>query len=562
MNTHYSRLTSLLLLVALSLNTTAFGTRAQAQRERRAVAPTPTPSATATPQTTPTPAPIIPAPQATPMANAPKSVEELRARIQEILGQPQLAPALYAIKVASLDTGRVLFEENAGKLLTPASNMKMYTVSAALDRLTPDFRFVTSVYAAQRPDAKGTVHGDLVIYGRGDPTFATRFNGGDYYKAIDDLAARIVAAGVKRVDGDLIGDESYFTGPPLGAGWEWDDLQWYYGAEVSALTVDDNSIDLFVKPGAQVGAQGVVTSGPTVSVNVPDRVKVSPSLVNWPPVIENRTRTTERGTPRQLSVERALNRNVILVSGNLPLDDAGYSGSVAITNPAMLFVSLLRASLVRQGVQIKESTRTVGAPDDLSTPLDTSKLIEIARRESPPFSEVAAQTLKPSQNLYTELILRTLGKKFGTDPKQTSAEAGIAVVKNFLREAGVNPDRVVMQDGSGLARQDLVTAESSVQLLTYMSRHRYANIFRDALPIAGVDGTLRTRMKGTPAAGNLRAKTGTLANVASLSGYVTTAAGEHLVFSLMLNHQPAESDLRRTFIDTVAILLASFSGHS
>ena len=161
---------------------------------------------------------------------------------------------MVGIKVVSLDSGRVLFEVNANKLLRPASNMKLYTVSAALDRLTPGFRFNTSVYAAAKPDAVGLIHGDLTIYGRGDPSIAARFNDGDYFKGIDDLATRIAAAGVKRVTGDLVGDETYFSGPQYGSGWEWEDLTWYYGAEVSALAVNDNALDLFIKPGVQVGA--------------------------------------------------------------------------------------------------------------------------------------------------------------------------------------------------------------------------------------------------------------------------------------------------------------------
>ncbi len=167
-----------------------------------------------------------------------------------------------SVKVASLNTGRTLYEENAEKLLHPASNMKIYTVAAALDRLSPDFRFKTSAYVPSAPDAAGMIRGDLIIYGRGDPSFAASFNNGDYYKAIDDFAARIAGTGVKRIEGNIIGDESYFTGSHFGYGWEWDDLQWYYGAEVSALTVNDNSLDLFVKPGLDVGAQAIVTTGP------------------------------------------------------------------------------------------------------------------------------------------------------------------------------------------------------------------------------------------------------------------------------------------------------------
>src|SRR5688572_24487164 len=184
---------------------------------------------------------------------APKTVDELRTRISQILAKPELSPAMVGVKVVSLDTGRVLFEENAAKLLRPASNMKIYTVAAALDRLSPEYRFSTSVFAPARPDASGVIRGDLRIYGRGDPTMAARFNGGDYLKAIDDLAARIVSTGVKRVEGDLIGDETYFVGPKYGSGWSWEDLTWYYGAEVTPLTVNDNALDLFVKPGPEIG---------------------------------------------------------------------------------------------------------------------------------------------------------------------------------------------------------------------------------------------------------------------------------------------------------------------
>src|SRR5712691_3699632 len=173
------------------------------QRERKV---TPSPSPTPAPVPSPSSSPVVastPAPTtAARIANTTKTLAELQTRIAEILRQPELASAMVGIKIASLDTGRVLFEENANKLLRPASNMKLYTVSTALDRLSPNFRFTTSVYAAARPDSAGVVHGDLTIYGRGDPSIAARFNNGDYLKAIDDLASRVSATGVKRVEGD------------------------------------------------------------------------------------------------------------------------------------------------------------------------------------------------------------------------------------------------------------------------------------------------------------------------------------------------------------------------
>src|SRR5437868_7567312 len=343
----------LLLLLALSLSAITQASAQEApQRERRVstTQPVATPQQTPTPRSTPKPS-VTPTPQVSVapsvQANAPKTVEELRARIEEVLHSSELSSAQMAVKVASLDTGRTIFEENAGKLLHPASNMNIYTLSAALDRLGPDFRFKTSAYAPSMPDAAGTIRGDLIIYGRGDPSFAASFNNGDYYKAIDDFAARIASAGVKRVEGNIIGDESYFTGSRIGYGWEWDDLQWYYGAEISALTVDDNSLDLFVKPGADVGAQAIITTGP-----------VTPVVT-----IVNHVTTSARGTRRDVKVVRPLGTNTIEVSGSVPLStdstDKGFVGSVAITNPALLFVYMLRSSLAAKGVTITGQSQTI-----------------------------------------------------------------------------------------------------------------------------------------------------------------------------------------------------------
>jgi D-alanyl-D-alanine carboxypeptidase/D-alanyl-D-alanine-endopeptidase (penicillin-binding protein 4) len=489
-----------------------------------------------------------------PAVAAPKTVAELQTRISEILAKPELAPAMVGVKVVSLDTGRVLFEENAAKLLRPASNMKMYTVAAALDKLTPDYRFVTSVYAPSRPDSAGVVHGDLTIYGRGDPSFATRFNNnnGDYFKGINDLAARIAAAGVKRVEGDLVGDETYFVGPEYGSGWEWEDLSWYYGAEISPLTINDNALDLFIKPGKAIGDMALITTGP------PD-----PLLT-----VVNKVATSAKDLRRQLNIHRGLGENTVTIVGSIPLDDPGYTGAISISHPGMLFIYLLRSALSQQGITVTGKSRTTGVvsqPPLIPSPNPFGPVtVEIAKLESPPFGIIAAQTMKPSQNLYTELILRTLGKMTPAPPtlpslRQTSEELGIEGVKTFLKTVGIRPEALVLSDGSGLSRNDMITAEATVQLLTFMSKHRYADVFRTALPIAGVDGTLRNRMRGTAAENNVRAKTGSLSSAASLGGYVTTAAGEKLAFSIMVNNYGSEVDPRAVCIDPIAVLLASFN---
>lgn len=498
------------------------------------------------------------------LAQAPKTLAELQTRISAILDKPELAPATIGVKVTSLDSGRVLFEENAVKLLRPASNMKIYTVATALDRLTPEYRFTTSVFANARPDAAGVVRGDLRIYGRGDPSIAARFNNGDYFKAIDELASRIVAAGVKRVEGDLVGDESYFSGPKYGSGWEWEDLTWYYGAEITPLTINDNALDLFVKPGSVIGQPALITTGP------PD-----PLLT-----IVNRVTTSAKGVRREIAIHRGLGENTITITGSIPLDDRGFTAGIGISHAALLFVYLLRASLAQKGVVITGKSRTTGeaaVPSVVSAPTAAQPTqahssgsavaeTELATLQSPPFSVIAAQTMKPSQNLYTELILRTLGKLAPppetTTPSifsRTSEYLGIEAVKSFLKTAGIRPEALVLDDGSGLSRNDMITAEATVQLLTFMSKHRYANEFYDSMPIAGVDGTLRNRLKGTPAEKNVRAKTGSLSSAASLAGYVTTAAGEKLAFAIMVNNYPRDVDPRALCIDPIAVLLASFN---
>lgn len=501
-------------------------------------------------------------PDGTPVpATAPRTLTELRTQIEQIVRQPALEAGFFAVKIVSLDTGAVIFEQDSHKFVRPASNMKIYTVATAFEKLTSDFRFITSVYAKEKLDGEGKVKGDLIIYGRGDPSIAARFNDGDYFKGINALADRIVASGVKRIKGDLVGDESYFDGDSYGSGWTWQDLQWSYGAPVSALTVNDNAIDLTVRPGSKAGAAVTITSGPPATSFM---------------TIVNRATTTAKGTRSDLRIHRGLGANTLEISGTVAVGDDGFTGGVAIPDPALAFVAMLRDALIKRGVKIDGRLRTVTARsgNSMVPTNDAGKmpalpaLVEITSLPSASFNDIAAHTLKPSQNLYTELILRTLGKMRKSAPppdetrraSQTDEDAGLAAVRDFLKQAGVSESQLYLDDGSGLSRSDLIMADATVQLLTYMTKHRYFTQFRDALPIAGVDGTLRNRMKGTPAERNVRAKTGTLSSVASLGGYVTTAAGERLVFSMMLNNYADASALRRDSIDAIAVLLASFDG--
>ncbi|MEJ7847711.1 MAG: D-alanyl-D-alanine carboxypeptidase/D-alanyl-D-alanine-endopeptidase [Pyrinomonadaceae bacterium] len=521
-----------LSFVVLALLGTLLQVSAQSDVRQRQVAPTPTPSVIATPMATPAAQP-----------SGLQSLADLQSKIRLRLARPEVRRGQVGIKIVSLNSGKSVFEENAEKYFMPASNMKNFTVAAALERLTPDFRFVTSVYAAAMPDPSGTINGDLRIYGRGDVSISNAFNSGDYFKGLDNLADKIVQAGVKKIEGGLVGDESYFAGNAIPGSWEIDDLQWYYGAEISALPLNDNAIELSVKPGP-VGYQ------------------CSVRLVPINPIVRvvNRCMTASAGSRRDMRIVKNVGQNTLEITGSLPAGNAGFSGSVTFSRPADLFVALLKQRLELKGVTVTGQTRTVNVRNNIIPPTS----VEIAKLESPPLSLIAAKTMKPSQNMYTETLLWTLGeegRKLSPTPVQSdSADLGLAAVKSFLTGIGVAPDGIIQHDGSGLSRHNLITPSAVVQLYTYMSKQsRFASDWRNSLTIGGVDGTLANRFKGTAAAGNIRGKTGTIDQVSALSGYITTAGGDQLVLSIIVNGVNVTKD-RTALIDEIVLNLANFNG--
>ena len=520
-------------------------------------AQTASPSPTASP--TPTP---------TPVSRPVQTLADLQTRIRSRLFAPELRRGQVGIKIVSLKTGKVVYDDNSEKYFMPASNMKNFTVAAALERLTPSYTIATTVYAPAAPDANGVVKG-LRIFGRGDVSISTAFFPLDdsdkdpvsgttdpnkvYYKGIDRLVEKIVAAGVKRVEGNLIGDETYFTGNAIPSSWEWDDLQWYYGAEISALPINDNAVDLSVKPS---------------TVGQSCNVRVAP----YNPVVRilNQCTTTAAGTQRTLRIEKKLDQNILEITGTLPSGNNGFNGSVTVSRPADLFIALLKERLAAKGVVVTGQARTMNKV----LPGGSEDSFEIARLESPPLSVIAAKTMKPSQNMYTETLLWTLGEQSratttsftapggGTTTLSTadSSALGISAVKRFLNEIGVAPDGIIQHDGSGLSRHNLITPAAVVQLYTYMGKQsRFSQAWRDSLTIGGVDGTLRNRFKGTRASGNVRGKTGTIDQVSALSGYVTTAGGEELVFSMVVNGVN-EASARTSAMDEIIVNIANFDG--
>jgi D-alanyl-D-alanine carboxypeptidase/D-alanyl-D-alanine-endopeptidase (penicillin-binding protein 4) len=372
-------------------------------------------------------------------------------------------------------------------------------------------------------------------------------------RALAPLAGALVRAGLKRVDGALIADETYFRGPALGAGWDWDDLEFGYAAPVSALSVNENVVALIASPGPAAGR--------------PARLEFEPPcrLLS----IRNGVITTETGGRDGLTVRRALGSSLVEANGGVPLNRTSITETVSVPRPAEWMGELLATELQRRGVTIRRGVRHVSAPSAESTRTDLATLLEIASVESPPLAELLPLMMKPSQNLRAQLWLLQCGvawerKDSSGGPFPTTERAGLAAMTNFLSRVGVGAREVMFEEGTGLSRRNLVTPRAVVALLRYMASHPAAGVFRDSLPVAGRDGTLRSRMRGTAAADNARAKTGYLAFTYALSGYVTTRAGERLVFALLLNNYQTPDPDRpaRLELDDIVVALAGLASRT
>jgi D-alanyl-D-alanine carboxypeptidase/D-alanyl-D-alanine-endopeptidase (penicillin-binding protein 4) len=455
--------------------------------------------------------------------------DELKVAIDRIVDRAGLAPAFWGIEVYSLKTRHLLYSRNAEKNFRPASTLKLVTTAAALDLLGPEARLRTTVETAGRLDGGGRVLGDVYLVGGGDPALSGRYNPAGTTAAFEGLAEALRAAGVRRIEGRLVGHEGAFKGERRGADWGWEDLVWWYGAEVSALSFNDGCSQISVAPGERVGDPVVVDRNP---------------LSSYYGVVSTAT-TSPPGTKSDLTLDRAPGSNLIRISGTHPLGNPPWEGWVALEDPARYATTVFAEVLERRGIRVMGSLGTSSGPRE-------EGLRVLAVHESPPLSEILKIVNKESHNLQAEILLRLLG--FRVKGEGTVA-LGHEAVKDFLERIGVKPDTWKLEDGSGLSRSDVLSPHGLVGLLVAMDRHPYARAFRDSLAVGGVDGTLKSRMRGTPAEGRVRAKTGTLHLAQALAGYVTTQGGDSLAFALMVNHatEPREAVAA---IDAIATRLA------
>ncbi|MGH9708188.1 MAG: D-alanyl-D-alanine carboxypeptidase/D-alanyl-D-alanine endopeptidase [Candidatus Acidiferrales bacterium] len=497
-------------------------------------------------------------PKSTPAASRARprpDVARFRVRVEKALADRGTQGGFWGLLVEDRDTGEILYDQNADRFFTPASNAKLFTTAFALAELGGDYRYRTTLESDAALTSDGYLGGDLILVGRGDPDLSNRifpYTGKEEYdggsdKVLRELAGAVVARGLKEVDGDIVADDSHFPYDPYPEGWNVGDLFFDFGAPVSAIAFNDNTVGIVVLPGAQVGNPAIVSADPAAALADIDVSVITSAEIEKPNV----------------GVGRGSGARFLNLNGSVPLGSAPLHLSLAMPDPAATAARTLEQLLIARGVRITGTIRVRHAPPpDACDSLDAhivrpsclaaqpAHSLVLAEHFSPPLLESVRLTNKISQNLHAELFLRTVAREKGG---YGSTNAGIWLEQDFLKAAGIPEGSVLLSDGSGLSRDDLVTPRAVVQLLRYAWQQPWGEEYASTLPIAGLDGTLESRFHGTAAAGIIQAKTGSLEHVHSISGYATTLRGEHLVFSIFANNSPQKGRDATAALDAIGV---------
>jgi len=465
----------------------------------------------------------------------------LQRDIDLILSAPVLNRGFWGVLVRNVDRDETLYSHNAAKLMMPASTMKVVTLAAAADKLGWDYTFSTRVFASG-PISDGILHGDLIVVGGGDPNIDDW--DGVASRLFADWAAQLKSAGIRTISGRIIGDDNLFDDESLGAGWSLDDIASSFSANISALQFNQGSVQLRIAPGRAVGSKAVIAVTPDYS-----------GLT-----INNRVTTGPPGSAVALARRRLPGASRLTLRGSVPLRMRPFNETASVENPTLYFVTALKHALVADGIEVRGAAVDI---DDVDPPPTRNAAADpLLTYHSPPLSVIATTMMKLSQNLYAETLLKILGVDSNDRPTGT-AMAGLAVIRSVLQGWNIDPAGALIQtDGSGLSRYNYITPETMVAILTHIEREpRLRAMFEAALPVAGRDGTLEYRMKGTVAEGNARAKTGSLTNVRSMAGFVKSADGETLAFAIFANNYENSSAVINATSDEILVRLAGYQAH-
>jgi D-alanyl-D-alanine carboxypeptidase/D-alanyl-D-alanine-endopeptidase (penicillin-binding protein 4) len=447
------------------------------------------------------------------------NITTITATIDSLLNDTLFVPSFIGLKIVSLDDGKTIYSRNSHKLFHPASNMKLLTTSTALNVLDSDFVFTTSI-SYDGNISKGALNGNLFILGSGDPLFTL--------KDIDTIVERIKQAGITSVKGNIIGDVTAMDELFWGEGWMWDDEPEYYEAFITPLTVNGNYITIEVSPGGKDGDK------------LPVRIEPQTSYLY---IINNGITSSDTSIPT-VQVTRPKRNNTITVNGRLSTTDTSEKFEISVWQPELWYLHLFKERLEKNGI-------LVSGEIELDTLQKSIQLTTIKHS----IDSVLHFINKPSDNLASELLLKTFGRtKYG---KPGTAKKGLEAMLDYLNSIGVDTSLLILADGSGLSFYNQVSPDALVKILEHQYRSKTFKRFYESLPTAGVDGTLKNRLKGTKAEGNLRAKTGTISSVSTLSGYITTTDNKLLAFSFMSNHYPKQLRDLRKLQDTIVELLSN-----
>ena len=473
--------------------------------------------------------PPVPAPAAVPAA-----VRDPLAELQQTIAAATRAPGVqrgvWGVIVHSLDRNERLFELNPQVLLVPASAAKLAAVATAAEAVGWDYRYETTIRSTA-PIVNGVLQGDLIVVGSGDPTIGGR--------AGDDIGAWVDAlksAGLRKVDGRVIGDDDSIEEPRPQLAWAWDDLGYTTGSLFGALNLAENRLTVTISPGAGPGT--------------PAAVSVEPHAAYRP--LSNRVVTAATGTAQLVWPEQRPAEPYLTIAGTVAAGAPPTTLNVSAGNPTFWFASVLRNRLLRQGIEVTGEAWDI---DDLMPAPDRIGTAVLFTHRSRPLADIVQPLLKDSINLYAEAVMR-LNVAAGAFPTNDAALDGF---RRRLQNWGIPPDAQQVIDGSGLSRRDVISADALLSILQRMQDPTGASPFVRALPVAGVDGSLANRMRETPAAGNVRAKTGTMSNIRSLAGYAATRDGERLAFVAMVNNFEGPGAAANQALDSIAVTLASFS---